>query len=68
MLSALRGPRGHALKVDQSLSDLIVKLKADCPGIQVCLDISLIWLDDRYKPYGSGSIYPLDADRKLTDT
>jgi hypothetical protein len=33
---ALRGPKGHALKVDRVMLDLIVKLKADCHEIQYC--------------------------------
>jgi hypothetical protein len=37
---ALRGPRVYALKVDQMLIDLIMKLKADCPEIQEYLHMS----------------------------
>jgi hypothetical protein len=33
-LVALRGPGGHALKVDRSMTDLIVEPKVDCPKIQ----------------------------------
>jgi hypothetical protein len=42
MLVALSGPSGRALKDDRSLSDLIMKLKADCPRIQVYLHVGLI--------------------------
>jgi hypothetical protein len=42
MLIALHGPRGRALKADRSLSDPIVKLKADYLRIQKYLHVSLI--------------------------
>jgi hypothetical protein len=38
----LRGFRGRVLKANQSLSDPIIELKADCPGIQIYLHVSLI--------------------------
>jgi hypothetical protein len=41
MLIALCGPRDCALKSDQLLFDLIVKLKADCPIIQEFLHVCL---------------------------
>jgi hypothetical protein len=68
MLIALRGPRGRALKADQSLSDLIMKLEADCLRIQGYLHISLMWIAGRYKPYAFGSVYPLDVNLELPDT
>jgi hypothetical protein len=46
MLIALRGPKGHALKADRSLSDLIIKLKVDCPKFQIYLHVSLIQLTE----------------------
>jgi hypothetical protein len=68
MLIALRGPKGRALKADRSLSDPIVKLKADYPGIQEYLHVSLVWLIGRYKPYAFGSTYLLDVDQEVRDT
>jgi hypothetical protein len=41
MLIALRGPRGRTLKADRSLSNPIMKLKADCLEIQIYLHVSL---------------------------
>jgi hypothetical protein len=38
----MHGSRGRALKVDRSLSDPIVRLKADCPEIQEYLHVSLV--------------------------
>jgi hypothetical protein len=40
MLITLRSPGDHALKVDRSLIDSIIKLKADCPEIQEYLHVS----------------------------
>jgi hypothetical protein len=40
MLIALHDPGVHALKVDRSLIDPIMKLKADCPKIQEYLHVS----------------------------
>jgi hypothetical protein len=40
MIIALRGPGDCALKVDRSLIDPIMKLKADCPKIQDYLHVS----------------------------
>jgi hypothetical protein len=68
MLIALCGPKGRALKVDRSLYDPIMKLKADCPRIQVYLHVSLIWLADQYKSYVSGSVYPLGVGQELSHT
>jgi hypothetical protein len=68
MLIALCGPRGRALKADQSLSDLIMKLKADCLRIQGYLHISLMRIVGRYKSYAFGSVYLLDVDLELPDT
>jgi hypothetical protein len=39
MLIILCGPGDHALKADQSLIDLIMKLKADCPKIKEYLHV-----------------------------
>jgi hypothetical protein len=33
MLVALRSPKGRTLKADQTVLDLIMKLKVDCPEI-----------------------------------
>jgi hypothetical protein len=63
MLVALHGSRGRVLKVNQLMSDPIVELKVDCPGIQIYLHVSLIWLAEQYMSYVSGSVYPLDADQ-----
>jgi hypothetical protein len=40
MLIVLRGSGAHALNANQSLIDLIMKLKADCSKIQEYLHVS----------------------------
>jgi hypothetical protein len=68
MLITLRGSRGRALKANRSLSNSVIELKVDCPRIQIYLHVSLIRFTDQYRPYASGSIYPLGTDQKLPDT
>jgi hypothetical protein len=68
MLVAMCNPRGRALKADRLLSDPIVELKADYPGIQIYFHVSLIWLAGQYKTYVSDSVYPLGFDQELPDT
>jgi hypothetical protein len=68
MRIVLRGPKGRALKVNRSLSDMIIELKADCPKIQIYLHVSLIWLADQYMLYASDRIYPLGTDQELPET
>jgi hypothetical protein len=67
-LIALRGPRGCALKANRSLFNSIIELKADCPGIQIYLHVSLIWLAGQYRSYASSSVHPLDVDQESPDT
>jgi hypothetical protein len=68
MLIVLRGPSDRAFKAGRLLSDPIMKLKVDCPRIQVYFHVSQVCLVGQYMSYASSSIYPLGVDQELLDT